>query len=211
MTINIIIAESHPLILFALDKLLSAETDFTVQERCACGDAALLAVRQQQPDVLIINLDMPGKTGLAVLRELQAAASATKAVLLFAQIDSVTLMDALRYQARGIVQLETALQLLIPCIRKVHAGGEWLERDSVRDALDLMLQHGAQAAPNSERLSLKELELARMVADGDSNKVIARKIESTEGAVKATLHRIYQKFEVRGRVDLARLVRERGL
>jgi len=211
MTINIIIAESHPLILFALDKLLSAETDFTVQERCACGDAALLAVRQQQPDVLIINLDMPGKTGLAVLRELQAAASATKAVLLFAQIDSVTLMDALRYQARGIVQLETALQLLIPCIRKVHAGGEWLERDSVRDALDLMLQHGAQAAPSSEKLSLKELELARMVADGDSNKVIARKIESTEGAVKATLHRIYQKFEVRGRVDLARLVRERGL
>jgi DNA-binding NarL/FixJ family response regulator len=211
MTINIIIAESHPLILFALDKLLSAETDFTVQERCACGDAALLAVRQQQPDVLIINLDMPGKTGLAVLRELQAAASATKAVLLFAQIDSATLMDALRYQARGIVQLETVLQLLIPCIRKVHAGGEWLERDSVRDALDLMLQHGAQAAPNSEKLSLKELELARMVADGDSNKVIARKIESTEGAVKATLHRIYQKFEVRGRVDLARLVRERGL
>ena len=95
-------------------------------------------------------------------------------------------------------------------IRKVHAGGEWLERDSVRDALDLMLQHGAQAAI-SEKLSLKELELARMVADGDSNKVIARKIESTEGAVKATLHRIYQKFEVRGRVDLARLVRERGL
>ncbi len=211
MTINIIIAESHPLILFALDKLLSAETDFTVQECCACGDAALLAVRQQRADVLIINLDMPGKNGLSVLRELQASASATKAVLLFAQIDSVTLMDALRYHARGIVQLETALQLLIPCIRKVHAGGEWLERDSVRDALDLMLQHGAQAAPSSEKLSLKELELARMVADGDSNKVIARKIESTEGAVKATLHRIYQKFEVRGRVDLARLVRERGL
>ena len=58
-------------------------------------------------------------TGLAVLRELQVAASATKAVLLFAQIDSVTLMDALRYQARGIVQLETALQLLIPCILEV--------------------------------------------------------------------------------------------
>ncbi|MFU8789556.1 MAG: response regulator [Methylobacter sp.] len=211
MTINIIIADSHPLISFALDKLLSSETDFTVQERCGSGEAALLAVRQYQPDVLVVNVDLPGRSGLSVLRELHEAKSCTRVVFLVAAMDGDTLLEAVRCQVRGIVLMDMALQLLIPCVRKVHAGGEWLERDSVRSALDKILQNGAEAAQTTERLSLKELQLARMVADGDSNKMMARKIDSTEGAVKATLHRIYQKFDVRGRVDLARLVREKGL
>jgi len=211
MTINIIIADGHPLILFAVDKLLSSETDFTVQERCASGDAALLAVQQYQPDVLIVNADLPGKTGLSVLRELHEAKSCTRVVFLVAAMDGETLLEAVRCQVRGVVLMGMALQFLVPCIRKVYAGGEWLERDSVRSALDQVLQNGAQAAQTTESLSLKELELARMVADGDSNKIIARKLDSTEGAVKANLHRIYQKFDARNRVDLARMVREKGL
>ncbi|MDP2100019.1 MAG: response regulator transcription factor [Methylobacter sp.] len=211
MTINVIIADGHPLILFAVDKLLSSETDFTVQERCTSGDAALLAVQQYQPDVLIVNADLPGKTGLSVLRELHEAKSCTRVVFLVAAMDGETLLEAVRCQVRGVVLMGMALQLLVPCIRKVYAGGEWLERDSVRSALDQVLQNGAQAAQTTESLSLKELELARMVADGDSNKIIARKLDSTEGAVKANLHRIYQKFDARNRVDLARMVREKGL
>ncbi|MDO9140471.1 MAG: response regulator transcription factor [Methylobacter sp.] len=211
MTINVIIADGHPLILFAVDKLLSSETDFTVQERCTSGDAALLAVQQYQPDVLIVNADLPGKTGLSVLRELHEAKSCTRVVFLVAAMDGETLLEAVRCQVRGVVLMGMALQLLVPCIRKVYAGGEWLERDSVRSALDQFLQNGAQAAQTTESLSLKELELARMVADGDSNKIIARKLDSTEGAVKANLHRIYQKFDARNRVDLARMVREKGL
>lgn len=209
MAITLVVADEHPLILFALETLFAAETDFAVLAQCRDGAEVLQAVRQHQPDVLVLTNNLSPKGGMAVLRDLTAAGSTAKPVLLTAAMDGEALLEAIRLGVRGIVLLDTALQLLIPCIRKVHAGGEWLERDSVRLALDKILQGGAETAPATGRLSPHEAKIVQLVAEGLSNKEIARRINSSEGAVKAYLHRIYLKLNVRGRVDLARRVQEK--
>jgi DNA-binding NarL/FixJ family response regulator len=209
MTIKLVVADGHPLSLFALNTIFSAEADFAVLAQCGNGNQVMQAVLQHQPDVLVLNKELQGKDGMAVLRKLYESESTAQRVLLTAVMDGNELLDAVRWGVRGIVLIDTALELLVPCVRKVYAGGEWLERDSVRLALNKILHIGTEADPIADRLSPHEATITYLVADGYSNKDIARRIDSTEGAVKAYLHRIYLKLNVRGRVDLVRLMQKK--
>jgi len=209
MTIKLVVADGHPLILLALNTIFSAEEDFTVLAECSNGNQVMQALHQHRPDVLVLNKDLQEKDGMAVLRELFEAKNTVQIVLLTTVMDGKELLDAVRCGVRGIVLIDTALKLLVPCVRKVYGGGEWLERDSVRLALDDILQSGTEPDPITGCLSPHEVNITYLVANGYTNKEIARQIDSTEGAVKAYLHRIYLKLNVRGRVNLARLVQHR--
>jgi two-component system nitrate/nitrite response regulator NarL len=211
MATTLVLAEEQPMNLFALKTILSSEADFTVVAQCSDGNEILQLLDQHSPDVLVLSRNLPVKDGIAIMRELYEAGSTTLVVLLMVGPDGDTLLDALRWGARGIVLVDSAIQLLVPCIRKVVAGGYWLELDSVRRALDKALQGKFRANTTLNNLSLREAKLVHLVSEGCSNKVIARQINSTEGAVKTYLHRLYHKLEVRGRLDLARLGIENDL
>lgn len=205
---TIITADKQPLVAFALAHLLQREPEYTVIAQCATDEETLQAVRTQSPDLLIINPNLPDRGGLAVARTLCEENSPTRVVFLAEAMDGETLLEAVRWQVRGVVLQETALQLLLPCLRKVYAGGEWLERDAVSHAFEHILRQGVKMASLAERLTPREITLVQWVVAGYSNKVIARQLDSTEGAVKAHLHRIYQKLEVRSRVELVHMLRQ---
>lgn len=209
--ITLVLADDHPLMLSGLEGLLALEQDLRVLARCASGEAALEAVRQHRPDCLVLDLCMPGKDGLAVLRELHAEGLPTRVVLFTAALDEDEVLEAIHLGVKGVVLKDMAPQLLVHCIRKVHAGGEWLERRSVGRALEKIVRRAAEAQQQARLLTPAEIKVVRLAALGLRNKEISKRLSIGEGTVKLHLHHIYDKLKVEGRMALTLYAKHRGL
>lgn len=211
MPINLVLVDDHPLVLNGLQQLFAMDDGFNVLACCTDGEEVLQTVIQYQPDVLVLDLKMPRKNGLTVLRELQNAKMSTKVVLLTAALDDDEVLEAIRLGVRGVILKEMAPQLLIQCINKVHAGGEWLEKESVGRALEKMFKHETEKQLIHQLLTPREIKLINLVAEGLSNKQIAEKLHIAEGTVKVHLHNVYDKLQVKSRVALTLYAQEKGL
>jgi DNA-binding NarL/FixJ family response regulator len=211
MPIGLVLADDHPIVLDGLEQLFRLEQDFKVLARCRDGEETLLAVRKYLPDVLVLDIRMPGKSGLAVLREMKRERLATRVVLLTAAIDENEALEAIRLRVSGVVLKEMAPQLLVKCVRKVHAGGQWFEKRSFARALETLLQREAGARQIAGVLTSREMEIVRLVASGLHNKEIAGKLLISEGTVKIHLHHIYEKLHVDGRLELTLYAQDKGL
>jgi DNA-binding NarL/FixJ family response regulator len=212
MPIKLVLADDHRIILDGLAGLFSQESDCTVLACCTTGDEALQAVRRHRPDILILDLRMPGKDGFAVLRDLQKGRFPIKVVVLTADLDENEVLEAIRLGVRGVVLKEMATQQLLQCVRKVYRGGDWLEKNSVKRALEGLLQQEARGVrQDSTLLTAREKELVRLVAQGLRNKEVARELSISEGTVKIHLHNIYEKLSVKGRMELAMFAKNKGL
>jgi DNA-binding NarL/FixJ family response regulator len=211
MSIRLIVADDHPLILDALEHLFHLEPDIEVVARCLNGEQTLQAVRHHQPDLVILDLRMPGTDGLAVLRQFRQEQVPARIVLLTAAVDENEVVEAIRLGVHGVVLKEMAPQLLVHCVRKVHAGGQWLEHRTVGRALDQLLRREAAARELAGVLTPREHEVVRYVARGLPNKAIATQLFISEGTVKVHLHSIYDKLQCEGRLALLRYAQEKGL
>ena len=211
MPITLVLADDHPLILDGMENLFRAEDDFKILARCLDGAEALVAVREHKPDILILDLRMPGKGGLEVLRAMKEESLPTRIVVLTGAVDEVEVAEAIRLGARGLVLKELAPKLLVQCIRRVHAGELWLEKRSVTSALERLLQREAGQHEVAQILTPREIEIVKQVAAGLRNEEIGKKLFISEGTVKMHLHNIYQKLGVDSRTKLTRYAQEKGL
>jgi DNA-binding NarL/FixJ family response regulator len=210
MPIRLILADDHPFILDALEGLFGHEEDIQVLARCRDGQETLDAVRRHRPDILVLDIRMPVKDGLAVIREMQKEGIPTRVVLLTAAIDDEEVLEAVRFGVHGVVLKEMAPPLLVQCIRRVHAGEHWLEQGILQRAMGKMMRHEAARKEMSQALSTREIEIVRLICKGLRNKEIAKKLFISEGTVKIHLHNIYEKLEVDGRMDLILLCQNKG-
>jgi DNA-binding NarL/FixJ family response regulator len=211
MPVTLVLADDHPIILDALENLFRSERDFEVVARCTTGDETLEAVRKHQPDVLVLDIRMPETDGLDVLREMKKQKITSRVVILTAGLDDHEVLDAIRLGVSGFVLKEMAPEALVECIRKVHAGGRWLERTSLQQAMEKALVFEEGARQIAEILTRREIEITRLVAGGLRNRDIAKKLFISEGTVKIHLHRIYEKLNVDSRLALSLYARDRGL
>jgi DNA-binding NarL/FixJ family response regulator len=211
MPIRLVLADDHPLILHGLGLFLRQESDFEVLACCQDGLETLRAVRQLRPDVLILDLLMPGKSGLAILREIHEADLPTRVVVLTAAMDEDALIEAMRLGVSGVVLKEMTVPLLIQCIRKVYAGDQWLERGLIGRAIEKMLRREAGAREVAKILTPREIEIVRLAASGLRNKEIAESLAISEGTVKIHLHRSYEKLNIDNRIALLRYAQAKGL
>jgi len=208
MTIRLVLADDHPIVLDGLAQLFSRERDCEVLARATRGEEALRAVFRYRPDILVLDIRMPGKDGLAVLREMKRDASSTRTVVLTA-LGGDEIVEAIRLGARGIVLKDMAPQLLMLCVRAVHAGNKWLDKGT--QASDKSLKREPGKRDIDETLTPRELAVARMIAKGMRNKAVAAKMAITEGTVKLHLHHAYEKLEIDGRIGLIQYLQSRGL
>ena len=200
--IRVVLADDHPIVLDGLANLFRLEPDFQVVARCVNGEESLSAVRRHRPDVLLLDIHMPCKDGLTVLRELQREKLPTKVVLLAAVLEEEEVLDALRLGVRGMLLKELAPQMVVRCVRKVHAGEQWIETHAFGRALHTLLQREAGQREATGLLTPREIEMVRMVARGLRNKEMSEKLAISEGTVKIHLHNIYKKVKVESRVEL---------
>jgi DNA-binding NarL/FixJ family response regulator len=202
VAIQLVLADDHPIVLDGLENLFRLERDFQVVARCVNGEEALAAVRSRRPDVLILDMQLPRKDGLTVLRELHREKLATKVVVLAAALEQAEVLEALELGVRGMVLKEQAPQMVVRCVRRVHAGEQWIERHAFGRAMDSLLQRAAGERQVASVLTPREIEIVGMVARGLRNKEVGERLTISEGTVKIHLHNIYRKLELENRVEL---------
>jgi DNA-binding NarL/FixJ family response regulator len=210
MAIRLVLADDHPVVLAGLAEIFKAEGDFEVVACVSDGAQALAAVREHKPDVLVLDLRMPVKDGVAVLREMKEEALPTPVVLMTA-VDSGDLLEAIQLGVRGVVLKDMAAKLLVRAVREVHVGRKWIEKGTATQAMDKLLQREAAAGEVGHALTLRELQISRLVASGERNSAVAEKLSITEGTVKLHLHNIYRKLGIDGRMALVQYLRSKGL
>jgi DNA-binding NarL/FixJ family response regulator len=211
VALTLVLADPHPVFLLGMEHLLASEPDLKVLARCATADEALRAVRRHRPDLLVLDLHLPDRPGLHLLRDLKGDSLPTRPVILTAALDDEQAMEALRLKVPGVVLKGMEPRLLMQCLRKVAAGSQWLEKQSVGRAVEKMLRREAGARLLAAVLTPREIEVARLVAGGLSNREIAGKLAVREGTVKIHLHNVYRKLDLDSRVDLTLYAQRKGL
>jgi len=205
--IRILVADDHPIFRDGLRKLLEAEPDFRVIGEASDGQEAVKLAHELKPDVLLLDLAMPRQPGLDALRELTAAATPVRTILLTVAIEKAQLVEALQLGARGVVLKETSTELLLKSIRSVVAGQYWVGREAVTDLVrvlrDLIPAAGEEAKKKAFGLTPRELEVVSAIVLGYTNKDIARKFTISEDTVKHHLTNIFDKVGVSNRLELA--------
>jgi DNA-binding NarL/FixJ family response regulator len=211
VSIRIVIADDHPVVRKGLVEFLSDEEEMDVVAQCSDGASALAATRRLKPDVLILDLRMPDMNGLDVVRQLTQESGNVPVLMLVGNISDAEVVEAMRIGVKGIVLKEMAPNLLVASVRKVAAGGVWLEKDAVARAFEKMLDQQEKREKVASALTRREIEIVTMVAKGLGNRDIGEALFISEATVKTHLHSIYEKTEVKGRMQLAAYAREHGL
>ena len=208
---KIIVADDHPIVADGIESLLATEGDVEVVARCVDGDEALTAIKEHRPDVAVLDLNMPGRTGIGVMAALKEAGDATDVVLLAAELPGDQALEAVRLGVRGIVLKAEAPRRLLDCLRAVASGNRWIEPSTFPGLLDAALERESAAAQYRDRLTERERDVVRCVAQGLSNRRIARELDIGEGTVKTHLYNIFQKLDVQNRTQLSILAARHGL
>src|SRR6516225_8992188 len=133
--IRIVVADDHPIFRDGLCKLLSLEEDFEVVAQASDGRQVLEVLQQLDPDILLLDLKMPGLDGLGTLQRLQAMKNKTRVIVLTASDDKNEFVQAMKLGTSGIVLKQTATDLLIKSIRKVHDGEIWLDSHTTAEVI----------------------------------------------------------------------------
>ena len=211
MIVRLVLADDHPLILDGLERLFSDTTGFEIEARCSNGQEALAAVRRSHPDVLILDLHMPGMDGIAVAQALKEEGLPTRVVILTSMLDEREALECLRLGVAGLVLKDMAPSLVLQCVQKVAAGDVWVEKRSFSRAMEHLLRREAGVQRMAGKLTDREIQVVRLCAQGMSNADIAMRLSLSEGTVKSHLHKAYEKLGLRGRSDLTRFAHENGL
>ncbi len=211
MAIRLMSVDDHPLIKVGLKGLFDTQEDFDLVTHCSEAKLALGLVREHKPDIVILDIKMPGMDGLVLARQIIAETCPPWIVLYAAEIGEEQMLEAIRIGVRGIVLKEMPPQLLLQCIRKVYTGEKWIERRSTSLTLEHMLRREAGARNIASVLTQREVLILKKVSTGLRNKEIATELFISEGTVKVHLHNIYEKIGVDGRLALLNYAREQGL
>lgn len=206
--IRLIVADDHPLVLRGIEGLFD-QGEFQVVGLCGDGVAAMAMIEQGACDVAVLDINMPGLSGIDILKAVRQQGLPVKVVLLTSSIDDASLVGVIRTGVDGLVLKEAAAEVLVTCVRSVCAGSTWIDRDVMARALQLLSDGPAQSG--GSRLTDREIEVARYVAEGLRNKEIAARASISEGTVKMHLHNIYEKIGIGSRTELALFVRDGGL
>jgi len=194
---RIFIADDHPMIQAAIEGLLRGG-GHQVVGRASSGAETLDVFPQSDADILVLDVQMPGGSGIDVLSGLRARADRRPVVLLTASIADETIRNAVALGVSGILLKTSDPSLLIDAIGAATAGGTWID-PAIKDRVSAVSGKGGTRRALSER----ERTLIRLVREGLKNREIAERLNTTEGTVKAYLHGIFDKVGVESRTELA--------
>jgi len=216
--VRIVIADDHPIFLDGLRRLLSLEEDFEVVAQVNDGLQVVEMLRECEPDVLLLDLNMPGLNGLATLQRLRTENCKTRVILLTASDDQNEFMQALKLGSWGIVMKQLATERLVDSIRRVYAGELWMDSRMTSEMIQRFVSPPPSPAPvpashgpERPRLSPREREIVTLTAQGFKNSDMAARLSLSEQTVKNHLHSIFDKLEVTDRLEMAFCAVESGL
>jgi len=201
--ITVLIADDHPVVRQGLQVLLSVQDDIEVIGEAADGAEALALARELNPDVILLDLKLPGMDGIAVLRELRDSALATRCLVLTSAPDRDLVTLAVQAGAAGFLYKDVDPDALVRALRSVHDGNTLLAPEA---AGSLLRSPAAAAAVRGiGALTDREREVLAQIAEGRSNREIARLLRVSEKTVKTHVSSVLAKLGVADRTQAALL------
>jgi DNA-binding NarL/FixJ family response regulator len=213
MTVKVLVADDQAVVRDGLALLLSTAPDIQVVGVASDGAEAVELALREQPDVALLDLRMPNLDGVGATRALAEQAPGVRVLILTTYADDEAVLPALRAGAAGYLTKDTTGEALFAAIREVAAGRTVLDA-AVQARLVALLREPAAPAPAEkplEDLTPRELDVVRLVAEGLSNRQIARRLFVGEATVKTHLNHVLAKLDVEGRPGLVAWAWRNGL
>lgn len=211
-SIRILIADDHPVVRDGLSAVLETQTDFEVVGEAGNGRETVDLVEKLQPDVVLLDLDMPIMDGLEALRLIMHSRPDTK-IIVFTVFDSdERILAAVQAGARGyLLKGDAPRDEIFRAVRTVYRGGALLQPVVAIKLLNRMQAFSANAVPQGEELTTREQEVLELLAQGLSNKEIANRLTISERTVKFHVSAILAKLEADNRTEAVATAVQRGL
>ena len=202
MAIRVLVADDHAVVRQGLRTFLELQEDIEVVADAADGAAALRAVAEHDPDVVLMDLVLPEVDGVEAIRRISAERPRTRVIALTSFLDDDKVFPAVRAGAAGYLLKDVEPQELVRAIRAVHAG-EVLLHPAVTARLMEDVADGGAAASAPSTLTPREREVAELIAHGRSNKLIALELGIAEKTVKSHVGSILRKLDLTDRTQVA--------
>jgi DNA-binding NarL/FixJ family response regulator len=203
--IRILVVDDHPIVRSGITSVLATQSDFDVVGEAGTGDEAITAAARLRPDLVLMDLRMPGRGGVAAAAAILAMHPATRVVVLTTYASDGEVLRAIEAGAVGYLLKDVPHDEFFRALRAVARGERYLA-PLVTERLMARWQQ-----PARRTLTEREVEVLQRVARGDGNKLIARHLGISEPTIKAHLVHIFEKLGVDNRTAAARIAREQGL
>jgi DNA-binding NarL/FixJ family response regulator len=202
--IRVLLADDHPVVRHGLKQLLTAGHGIAVVGMAVDGRHAVALARELRPDVVLMDLVMPGLDGVRATQMIVTEHPGTRVVVLTSYADQARILDALNAGAQGYLLKHAEPAELVHAVHSVHAGHAPLDARASR----VLLDEQRRARPERTGLSQRERTILELVSRGMANKQVARRLGITERTVKSHLTKIFAQIGVAGRVEAALWARE---
>ena len=200
--IRIMVADDHSIVRDGIISIVASEKDLQLVAQAGDGIKAVELVKKHPPDILLLDLRMPGRDGLEVIAEIQSLQLQTRVIVLTTFESEQDIHKALKAGARGYLLKDTPRPELLDAIRRVHDGETCIPPRISQKLVEKM---------NHPELTEREVEILRLIADGESNKAIGDKLGITEGTVKTHVKGLLKKLHAPGRTAAVREAARQGL
>ncbi len=200
--IRVLVADDHAALRDGIAAIVGNEPDITIAGEAANGEEAIAAFRTLRPDVMLLDLQMPVLGGMEVIQAVREEFSNARIVVLTTYEGDVQALRALKAGASGYLLKTSLRKELLEAIRVVHTGRRYVLAEVAQE----IAIHAAE-----DPLTAREVEILGMVADGNANKVIARRLSLSEDTVKAHLRAVYSKLDVNDRTQAVTVALRRGI
>jgi DNA-binding NarL/FixJ family response regulator len=210
--IRVVLVDDQTLVRRGIRSLLELAGEIEIVAEASDGEEAVAAILRERPDVVLLDVRMPRKDGLQVLRDLQREGALPATILLTTFDDDEALLEAVKAGARGYLLKDVSLERLTEAIRSVAAGGTVI-RPALTERVLRGLEHVRRdfdALDPPDPLTKREVEVLRLMAGGYSNREIADALGTAEGTVKNHASSILSKLGVRDRTRAVLKALERG-
>ena len=214
--IRVVIVDDHVVVRTGLRMLIESRPGIIVVGEASNGAEALAVVARTQPDIIVLDLDLGGESGLDCLPALRTTASTARLLVLTGVRDPELHRRAVRLGSMGLVRKEEAAEVLLQAIEKVHVGEVWLEPAMIASVLGEMTGTRASQLLDPEAakiasLTEREREVVTLMSQGLRNKQIAERLGISETTVRHHLTSIFAKLGVKDRLELVIYTYRHGL
>lgn len=209
--VRILVVDDHPIVRQGIASLLSNYAEFTIVGQADNGSDALDMVQAHEPEVVLLDIRMPGESGLDVLRRIQAARPETRVLMLTSFDDDEYVLGALREGARGFVLKNVSDEMLVNAIRGVSRGERVLSPQITERVVQYLLADRSEGLVERMTFEKDERQILRMLTEGASNVDISEALFLSISSVKRKLRAIFDKLEVESRAEAAAEAVRRGV